>query len=151
MDQRIKFFLEGTELKLRGKNSLRTWISALIREEKKKLTSLNFIFCDDNYLLNLNEIYLQHDHYTDVIAFSYSQKEKHIDGDIYISVDRVKENAITYEAILNIEFLRVMAHGILHLAGYKDADEKDRTKMKIKEDYYLKKRILNNKLIRFQV
>ena len=97
-----------------------------------------FIFCDDNYLLIINKQYLHHDTLTDVITFDYSEEQK-VSGDIFISVDRVAVNALKYGVSFQEELLRVMAHGILHLCGYKDKTEKEKLYMRKKEDRAIKK------------
>ena len=110
----------------------------IILEEKKECGNIVYFFCDDEFLLNKNKTYLKHDFYTDVITFDYSSKNC-LSGDVLISVDRVKENAQTYNILFEKELQRVMAHAILHLAGYKDKTKKEKKIMREKESYYLKK------------
>jgi rRNA maturation RNase YbeY len=114
------------------------WISKAILEEKCKEGEINYIFCSDEYLHKINMDFLKHDTLTDIISFDYSiGKELH--GDIYISVDRVKENAMDFEVSFNTEMLRVLIHGVLHYCGYKDKTDEDVKGMRAKEDYYLSK------------
>lgn len=124
------------ELKNDEKYSL--WLSSVIKEEGFNEGEINYIFCDDEYLLKLNKEFLQHDTLTDIISFDYTLGKK-INGDIYISVERVKENAEEFnEPFLN-ELSRVMVHGVLHYCGFKDKSEKDEQLMRTKENYYISK------------
>ncbi len=123
---------------LKKKDTIRNWILKAILEESKTPGSINFIFCDDDYLLKLNRHYLQHDYYTDVITFSFVD-ENIISGDIYISIDRIKDNSITYSSSFSNELFRVMIHGVLHLLGYDDKNDPECALMKDKEDYFLNK------------
>ena len=113
------------------------WLSAVIESENKGEGEINYIFCDDEYLHKINLEYLQHDDLTDIISFDYCVGNE-INGDIFISVERVAENAKEYEVALETELLRVMAHGILHYCGYKDKSEEDATLMRSKEDEKMK-------------
>ena len=114
------------------------WLENIILEEEKKLGEINYIICDDEYLLKINQDYLQHDYYTDIITFDYV-KAKIISGDIFVSLPRVEDNAKHLGKDMNQEFHRVLAHGILHLCGYKDKTEEEQSAMRAKEDYYLSK------------
>lgn len=105
--------------------------------EKGHIGSINFIFCSDEYLFQLNQKYLKHDTYTDIITFDSSVEETEISGDIFISLERVKENSKQFSGSFVKELHRVMIHGILHLLGYKDKSPKDKEAMSGKEDYYL--------------
>ena len=116
------------------------WLNEIIIEENKILGDIVYVFCDDNYLLAKNIKYLNHNTLTDVITFDYS-KDKLISGDILISIDRVHENSNTFEVHFLNELQRVMAHGLLHLLGYKDKNKKDAKTMREKENYYLNKLI----------
>lgn len=109
------------------------WITRIIGSENRFLNRMDYIFCDDDYLLNINQQYLNHDTYTDIITFDYTEG-KNIAGDIFISVDRVKENALKYEVDFIDELHRVMAHGVLHLLGYSDKTDEDVVVMRNKED-----------------
>ncbi len=115
-----------------------TWLEDIIVNEEKKLGKIQYIFCDDEYLLNVNREYLQHDFYTDIITFDYV-KGKKISGDIFVSLPRIKDNAVQLSTDENEELKRVLAHGILHLCGYKDKSEEEQTMMTEKENYYLSK------------
>ena len=119
-------------------NTIRNWIFDTIYEENKTPGTINYIFCDDDYLLDLNRRYLQHDYFTDVITFSFVDEDI-VSGDIYISVDRIKDNSMTYSASFTNELHRVMIHGVLHLLGYDDKNESENSLMKEKEDYFLNK------------
>ncbi len=109
-----------------------SWVSSICVSENVEAANLSFIFCDDDYLLELNKKYLNHDTYTDIISFDYSEGLT-IAGDIFISVERVKENSKLYNTTFLDELRRVMAHGLLHLIGYKDKSEKDIEIMRSKE------------------
>lgn len=109
------------------------WISKIITSEAKQVGDLNYIFCDDAYLHKINVAYLNHDTLTDIITFDYTQQDV-IAGDIFISVERVQDNAQDFEVDFQTELLRVMAHGILHLCGYKDKSEDQSLQMRQKEE-----------------
>lgn len=129
-----------TDFKLEGENNFSQWISDLIKEENCREGEINYIFCSDDYLLKINVNFLNHDTLTDIISFDYSVgKELH--GDIYISIDRVRDNANDFKVDFSEELSRVMAHGVLHYCGYKDKSEDEAKEMRSKEDYYLSKRI----------
>ena len=113
------------------------WISVIIESESKKEGDINYIFCDDEYLLKLNEEYLNHDTLTDIISFDYSVGNE-LHGDIFISVERVRENATDFNVAFENELKRVMAHGVLHYCGYKDKNEYDEQIMRSKEDEKIK-------------
>jgi probable rRNA maturation factor len=113
-------------------------INDLVVSETFVLGEISVIFCDDDYLLNINKTYLNHDYYTDIITFDYSD-ESHLSGDVFISLDRVKENALKYNVSFLNELSRVIYHGTLHLCGFKDKSEKDAFVMREKENYYLEK------------
>ncbi len=108
----------------------------LIENENKKEGEINFIFCSDNYLLDMNKTYLKHDYFTDVITFDYCENEI-LSGDIFISIDRIKENAKLYNVSFNQELHRVMIHGLLHLVGYNDKTDEEQKEMTDKENEYL--------------
>lgn len=112
------------------------WLEKVINNEGKKLGEINYIFCDDEYLLKVNQDFLKHDYYTDIITFDYV-KGKIISADIFVSLPRILENASTLSKDFNSELLRVLVHGILHLCGYKDKNEEEINKMRQKEDFYL--------------
>ena len=128
-----------TDFELPYEQEFTTWISKVIKSESHKEGEINYIFCDDSYLLAINVKYLNHDTLTDIISFDYSiGKELH--GDIYISVERVRDNAKDFEVQFIEELKRVMVHGILHYCGYKDKSKDDKSVMRSKEDFYLKQR-----------
>ena len=133
----IYFFSEEVSFILRDKNKIREWILYTISSEDYGKGSINFIFCSDKFLQSTNLQYLQHDTFTDIITFDTSDKAKEISGDIFISIERVKENSQTFKVFFKTELFRVMIHGILHLLGYKDKTQKEQEMMKAKEDYYL--------------
>ena len=112
------------------------WLENIIISENKKPGEINYIFCDDDYLLKVNQDYLDHDYYTDIITFDYV-KGKTISGDIFVSLPRILDNASTLSQNFESEFNRVLAHGILHLCGYKDKTEEEQTQMRAKEDFYI--------------
>ncbi|RMB63203.1 rRNA maturation RNase YbeY [Dokdonia sinensis] len=116
----------------------KAWLEKVIAAEEKELGEINYIFCDDEYLHKINMDFLNHDTYTDIISFDYSQGAV-LSGDIYVSTQRVEENAKTFKAAFKEEFFRVLVHGILHYCGYKDKTEDQAKEMRDKEDYYLNK------------
>ncbi len=134
---KIKFFTEEIKYNLKHKTLIKSWLKAAITKEGYALKELNFIFCSDDYLLGINQTYLQHNNYTDVITFDNATKLNTIIGDIFISVDRVKENATLFNTTKNNELCRVMMHGTLHLLGYKDKTKATKTIMTAKENEYL--------------
>ncbi|PWS27899.1 rRNA maturation RNase YbeY [Pedobacter yonginense] len=133
----ISFFTESVSYKLPQKLKIKKWIKATIEKEGYKLSELNFIFCSDDYLLSINQQYLNHDTYTDIITFDNAEVDKQIVGDIFISIDRVTENAQTFKTTPFDEVCRIMIHGTLHLLGYKDKGKVAKTLMTQKEDEYL--------------
>jgi probable rRNA maturation factor len=133
----IHFFTEDLSYTLKKKTFLKAWIKSVIEEEGYALQELNFILCSDEYLLRINQQYLNHDTYTDVITFDNSEALKMIVGDIFISLERIQENAKEFKHTVADELCRVMAHGTLHLLGYKDKSKAAKTLMTEKEDYYL--------------
>lgn len=133
----INFFSEGIKFSLRNKEKIQKWILRVARAEKHKVRELNFIFCPDKYLLTLNKKFLKHHYYTDIISFNYSEKKNEIDGEIFISLPQVKRNAKKYKTDFSNEIHRVIIHGVLHLCGYDDKTEKEKNKMREKENQYL--------------
>jgi len=138
----INFFEEDITYKLKHKSQLRRWISETVIAEGYKLKELNYIFCSDEYLLQINRQYLYHDTYTDIITFDNSENERTIVGDIFISIHRISENAAKFGISEKDELHRVIIHGALHLLGYKDKTAPAKQKMTGKEDFYLAKRPL---------
>lgn len=133
----IHFFFEKID-EISLPPNTKIWLENLIISENKKLGDINYIFCDDDYLLKVNQDFLQHDYFTDIITFDYV-KGKTISADIFVSLPRISENASTLSKNFEEELNRVLAHGILHLCGYKDKTEEEQTKMREKEDFYLVK------------
>ena len=128
-----------TDFKLDNPDQISAWISKTINEEKCKEGDINYIFCSDGYLHKINVEFLNHDTLTDIISFDYSVgKELH--GDIYISIDRVKENALEFNTQFEDELARVIIHGVLHYCGYKDKSENDAKLMRSKENHYIGQR-----------
>lgn len=135
----IHFFWEDISSNLKQKIRLRNWITNTIKEENKRLGELTFIFCSDTYLLSINQEYLNHNTYTDIITFNNSGDDR-ITGDIFISLERVHENALRFKVSEEDELHRVMIHGTLHLLGYTDKGKDAKALMTSKENYYLLKR-----------
>jgi probable rRNA maturation factor len=133
---KISFTNADKKLTLKNKKAISQWIVETVEKEKKDCGQIAYIFCSDDYLLDLNQRFLNHNTYTDIITFDYSEG-KILNGEIYISIDRVKENAQNFEADFEKELLRVIIHGALHLAGYKDKTKEQKEKMRKKEDKYL--------------
>ena len=129
-------FNNEIEFKLENQDNLNDWIYQVLEKEQFKLGEVNYIFCSDEQLLEKNIEFLNHDTYTDIISFDYTMG-KLISGDIFISIDRVRENSKSFETSFNDELNRVMIHGILHYCGYKDKSVDDKKLMRSKEDYYL--------------
>ena len=132
----INFFFEETDEFDVNDLNVEKNIETVLANENRTLGEVNYIFCSDDYLLNINKQYLNHDYYTDVISFDYSE-DGIISGDIFISVDTVKDNAKEYEVEFKKELARVMVHGVLHFIGYKDKTEEDAKLMRQKENQYL--------------
>ena len=131
----IQFFFENID-EIPISTATISWLEDVIKTENKKLGEINYILCDDEYLLKVNQDFLDHDYYTDIITFDYV-KGKTISGDIFVSLPRISDNAKNLVKDFNSEFHRVLAHGILHLMGYKDKTEEEITVMRQKEDFYL--------------
>jgi probable rRNA maturation factor len=136
----IHFFEEDITYKLKNKIKVRQWVTDTIVAEGYKLQELTYIFCSDEYLLTINQQYLDHDTFTDIITFDNSQYDGEITGDIFISIPRIQENAAKFKVSATDELHRVIIHGTLHLLGYTDKKPADKQKMTEKEDYYLAKR-----------
>ena len=138
MESNIYYHSE-CDFELKEDVSITKWLKDVISTENKELGEINYIFCDDQYLLKKNQEYLQHDTFTDIITFDYTEKNR-LSGDIFISIERVKENAITFAVPFETELKRVIIHGILHLIGYKDSSDEDTKTMRSKENFYLSKK-----------
>ena len=137
MEKNISFFAADIRLNLRKRTELKNWIQSSIKKEGYQLISLSYVFCSDAYLLEMNIKHLNHKTLTDIITFDLSSSKKEIEGEIYISMERVKENAALYKVPVMQELHRVMIHGVMHLCGYKDKKPADVKKMRAKEEEYL--------------
>jgi probable rRNA maturation factor len=126
-----------TDFQLDNEDQISNWISQIILSENKKEGDINYIFCDDEYLVQINQQYLNHDTLTDIISFDYSLGNE-LHGDIFISVERVQDNAIDFNVTFTEELQRVLAHGVLHYCGYKDKTEQDEINMRNKENEKIK-------------
>lgn len=133
----IHFFTEDIVFSLKNKTKLRSWIKNTIQQNNKTLQFINFIFTSDAFLLNVNKEYLNHNTLTDIITFDQSIDPEVIEADIYISVERIKENSSSYKISFEDELHRVMIHGVLHLLGYNDKEDSDKEEMRKKENHYL--------------
>ena len=134
--KKVFFHLEGKRLNIKGKTNIKLAVIALFEKEKKELERLDYIFCSDEYLLQINKDFLKHDYYTDIITFDLSESTK-TKGEIYISLDRVRDNSIIHNTSFTDELLRVIFHGALHLCGYRDKSKIEKAEMRKKEQYYL--------------
>lgn len=131
----ILFFSDGIEFKISNEAKIRTWLLDILKSEQKELSYINYIFLSDEALLIKNKEYLNHDYYTDIISFQLETSP--IEGDIFISIDRIQENADELKIPFESELLRVIAHGLLHFIGYGDKTKTEKEKMRAKEDHYL--------------
>lgn len=132
----IRYFTEDIKFEFKGKLSNNKWLQLVASSEIRKIGDVNIIFCSDNYILDVNMKYLQHDYFTDIITFDYCEGNV-LNGDLFISIDSVKENSEFYKTGFQDELNRVIVHGILHLIGYDDHSEEEIKVMRSKEDYYL--------------
>lgn len=132
----INFYFEDVNSTPIHKKILILHLNSLIKNELKKTGEISVVFCSDEYLLKMNKEYLNHDYYTDIITFDYVEEDV-ISGDLFISLDRIKENAVEYKSSVIQELYRVVFHGVLHLVGYKDKTDDEFRSMKEKENYYL--------------
>ena len=137
----ISYYFEDTDFVFKGKTLNNRWLRLVAESEIKRIGDISIIFCSDNYILDVNQKYLQHDYFTDIITFDYCEGDK-LSGDLFISVDTVRDNAIEYGSDFKEELNRVMVHGILHLIGYDDQTDEDVAEMRSKENYYLSLREL---------
>lgn len=134
----IQFSQQEIRFTLKSKLALKGWIKEIISKHGMKTGDINYIFCSDEYLLKINKQYLNHDSYTDIITFNYNEKST-INGDIFISIERIRDNMGKYNTSMNNELGRVMAHGILHLLGYKDKKRGEKLIMRGKEEECMSK------------
>ena len=133
MHSRIYFFKSGVRFRFLNKVAIAIWIKSVIANSNKTLGTINFIFCSDDFLLGINKQYLKHNYFTDIISFDYSEG-RIINGEIYISIDRVKENAELEGEKFQVELSRVIIHGVLHLLGHSDRTILQKKQMRKKED-----------------
>jgi rRNA maturation RNase YbeY len=131
----INFFYEETQFKLPERQKRKTWLREIAKVESFKISELNYIFCSDEYLYQINVDYLNHDTLTDIITFDNSEKEKELAGDIFISIDRVNENAEKHKIDQSTELSRVISHGLFHLLGYKDKSKDEAIAIRAKEEF----------------
>ncbi|MHC2991327.1 rRNA maturation factor [Pontibacter sp. HJ8] len=134
MDQLIEFFSEETDFSLSNPEQISSWITDIIERHDYELTGLTYIFCSDDYLHNINLEYLDHDTLTDIITFDNADEEGTIEGDVFISIDRVRDNAATHGTSFDDELHRVIIHGVLHLLGFTDKTSEDEATMRKLED-----------------
>lgn len=134
----IQFFFLQRQITLTQRIALKHFIKRIFKTEGKRVKNLNYIFCSDEYLLQINKNHLKHNFYTDIITFNLSQTPAEMIGEIYISIDRVKDNATQLDVTIKEELHRVIFHGVLHLCGYKDKSPKHKKEMRAAEDRYLK-------------
>ena len=132
----IRYYCEDISFKLKDKALNNKWLKMVAASELRKIGDINIIFCSDNYILDVNMKYLQHDYFTDIITFDYCEKDI-LSGDLFISIDSVRENSLFYGTEFPEELNRVMVHGVLHLIGYDDHTEEDIKTMRSKENDYL--------------
>jgi rRNA maturation RNase YbeY len=133
----IHFCTEDITFSLKEKLKHKAWLNEVAKQEGKRILELSYVFCSDDYLLQINQEYLNHDTLTDIVTFDNSEDPKKIEGDIFISIERVKENGSAL-GTSSTELERVMVHGLLHLLGYKDKKKEDKALMTEKEDFYIK-------------
>ena len=133
----IFFHSEEIDFNLPNQPVIIDWINSTADQEGQTIQSLSFIFCSDKYLHQINVEYLNHDTYTDVITFPYAEEGQPIEGDVFISIDRIKENAANFKSTFEMELHRVMIHGTLHLLGYGDKNPEEKLKMTEKENFFL--------------
>lgn len=135
----VRYYTEDTDFAFKKKAFNNLWLKTVAESEIRKLGNVNIIFCSDNYILDVNMKYLSHDYFTDIITFDYCEGQV-LSGDLFISVDSVRENSIFYGTEFPEELNRVIVHGLLHLIGYDDHTEEDIAVMRSKENYYLELR-----------
>ena len=136
----VRYFQEDIRFELKQKMRNNRWLKMVAGSEMRRLGAVNIIFCSDNYILDVNMKYLQHDYFTDIITFDYCEKDV-LSGDLFISIDSVRENARTYGTTFENELDRVMVHGLLHLIGYDDHTPEQTAEMRRKENYYLEMKV----------
>ncbi len=134
----VSFRSADRRLQISDKSLVKDFITRIFKKEKHTLSSITYVFCSDDFLLQMNRDFLQHDYYTDIITFALSEKGEPVEAEVYISIDRVKDNAKALGLTYNEEILRVIFHGALHLCGYKDKKKSEILVMRGKEDQYLR-------------
>lgn len=137
----ISYYFQDTDFKFRDRRRTNEWLKLAAESEIRRIGNMSIIFCSDNYVLDINQKYLQHDYFTDIITFDYCEGDR-LSGDLFISVDSVRENSVEFGTEFKDELNRVIIHGLLHLVGYDDHTEKDIKLMRSKENYYLSLREL---------
>ncbi len=130
----ILFFQEGISFDLKPKNKFKSWLRNIASSEGFSIIELNYIFCTDEYLYNINLEYLKHDTYTDIITFDNSEKKGKIEGDIFVSIERIRDNAADSKIEFDTELKRVLSHGLLHLMGYRDKTKEEKNTMRLMEN-----------------
>ena len=136
---KVNFFFDKAHPNIRNRKRLKLFVEFLFKQEKRRLHTINYIFCRDKRVLKINLEYLGHDYYTDIITFDFSEPDEPVVADVYISVDRVKENAVSHGTSIKEELTRVVFHGALHLCGYFDKTASQRKRIRERENYYLAK------------
>ena len=139
----IQFFFAGVKIVLSERKRLKIFIETMLKRENRKLISLSIVFCTDKYLLEINRQYLGHDYYTDIVTFNLAEDNEFIEGEVYISIDRIRENALINLVTTKHELHRVLLHGILHLCGYKDKLKSEKDTMTRMENHMLQKYLGN--------
>ena len=137
----ISYYFQDSDFKFRDRRKTNEWLKLAAESEIRRIGNISIIFCSDNYVLDINQKYLQHDYFTDIITFDYCEGDR-LSGDLFISVDSVRENSVEFGTEFKDELNRVIIHGLLHLVGYDDHTEKDIKLMRSKENYYLSLREL---------
>lgn len=137
----ISYYFRDTDFKFRDRRKTNEWLKLAAESEIRRIGNISIIFCSDNYVLDINQKYLQHDYFTDIITFDYCEGDR-LSGDLFISVDSVRENSVEFGTEFKDELNRVIIHGLLHLVGYDDHTGKDIKLMRSKENYYLSLREL---------
>jgi rRNA maturation RNase YbeY len=134
----INFHAEAIDFKVLNPIKTKRWLRSVIESEGFELLEINYIFCNDEYLHTINVEYLEHDTLTDIITFDNSEEEQLIEGDIFVSIERIIDNTKDFNTTFEQEFKRVIVHGVLHLCGYFDKTDEDEKQMRDKEDYYIR-------------
>ena len=134
----VSFTNADIDFRLPAKQALKKFITSSFEKEAKKKLSVSYVFCSDDFLLGMNQAFLKHDYYTDIITFPLSETEKKVEAEIYISVDRVRDNALKLKTGFDQELIRVIFHGILHLVGYKDKTASQKEEMRKAEEKWIK-------------